>query len=144
MDEMYLDGPKVMTASGSKNAAGLARVVVMTMLEVADELQHEPPTSDIQGRQVLVLRSARLRGHRYGAQPCSGVPRLEVEHVKTQLQIFYEVDRKIGERNELFMDMVRDGSMTNQQLEKLVARWPERYGGYAGFIGKLKDEGETT
>lgn len=64
--------------------------------------------------------------------------------MKTQLQIFYEVDRKIGERNELFMDMVRDGSMTNQQLHKLVNRWPERYGCYAGFIGKLKDEGETT
>lgn len=63
--------------------------------------------------------------------------------MKTQLQIFYEVDRKIGERNELFMDMVRDGSMTNQSLERLVARWPERYGSYAGFIGKLQDEGAT-
>lgn len=40
MDELYLDGPKVMTASGSKNAAGLARVVVMALLEVAGGLQH--------------------------------------------------------------------------------------------------------
>lgn len=36
-----MDGPKVMTSGGTKSATGLARVVVMTMLEVADELQHD-------------------------------------------------------------------------------------------------------
>lgn len=63
--------------------------------------------------------------------------------MKTQLQMFYEEQRKIGDRDILFMDMVRDGSMTNQQLQRLVDKWPHRYGGYAGFIGKLQDEVES-
>ena len=57
--------------------------------------------------------------------------------------MFYEEQRKIGDRDILFMDMVRDGSMTNQQLQRLVDKWPHRYGGYAGFIGKLQDEVES-
>lgn len=60
--------------------------------------------------------------------------------MKTQLQIFYEVDRMISECHELFMDMVRDGSMTNQDLQKMVDRYPNMYSRFAGFIGKLKDE----
>jgi len=41
MAELCMDGPRVMTSGGTKSATGLARVVVMTMLEVADELQHD-------------------------------------------------------------------------------------------------------
>lgn len=64
--------------------------------------------------------------------------------MKTQLQIFYEEDRKIGDGNELFMEMVRDGSMTNQSLAAMIKRRPQKWGRFAGFIGKLKDEGEAT
>ena len=63
--------------------------------------------------------------------------------MKTQLQIFYEEQRKIAERDILFTEMVRDGSMTNQQLQKLVDKWPHRYGCYANFIGRLHDEVES-
>jgi len=64
--------------------------------------------------------------------------------MKTQLQIFYEEDRKIGDGNELFMEMVRDGTMTNQSLAAMIKRRTQKWGRFAGFIGKLKDEGETT
>lgn len=62
--------------------------------------------------------------------------------MKTQLQMFYEQQAKIAARNEAFMALVNhpDSPITNQDLEALIARWPERYGMYAGFIGKLKDE----
>lgn len=64
--------------------------------------------------------------------------------MKTQLQIFYEEERKIGEANELFMEMVRDGTMTNQCLAAMIKRRPHKWGRFAGFTGKLKDEGVTT
>lgn len=60
--------------------------------------------------------------------------------MKTQLQIFYEEQRKIGERDRFMMDLIRDNDLANQQLQKLIDRWPSRYSGYAGFIGKLPDE----
>lgn len=62
--------------------------------------------------------------------------------VKTQLQMFYEEHAKIAARDHAFMAFVNDpdNPITNQDLERIIARWPERYGRYAGFVGKLKDE----
>jgi len=60
--------------------------------------------------------------------------------VKTQLQMYREAERKLADANEAFMDMVKDpvNPMTNDDLERLIARWPERYGRFSGFLGKLK------
>jgi hypothetical protein len=62
--------------------------------------------------------------------------------VKTQLQMFYEEQAKIAARTASIMELVNHPTnpLTNQDLERAIARWPERYGMYAGFIGKLKDE----
>lgn len=60
--------------------------------------------------------------------------------MKTQLQILYEEQRKIGERDRFMMDLIRDNDLTNQHLERLIKHRPDRYGAYAGFIGKLLDE----
>jgi hypothetical protein len=62
------------------------------------------------------------------------------ENVKTQMQLYQEAERKLAEANEAFMDMVNDpvNPMTNDDLERLIARWPERYGRFSGFLGKLK------
>jgi hypothetical protein len=38
--------------------------------------------------------------------------------MKTQLQIFYEEQRKIGERDRFMMDLIRDNDLTNQHLER--------------------------
>ena len=60
--------------------------------------------------------------------------------MKTQLQIFYEEQLKIGERDRFMTDLIRDNDLTNQQLERLIKHRPDRYGRYEGFIGKLLDE----
>ena len=61
--------------------------------------------------------------------------------MKTQEQMFYEESRKIGEMDELFMEMINDpvAPMTNSELKALIAKRPERYSLYAGFVGKLAD-----
>ncbi len=60
--------------------------------------------------------------------------------MKTQMQMYQEAERKLAEANEAFMDMVNDpvNPLTNDDLERLIARWPERYGRFSGFLGKLK------
>ena len=60
--------------------------------------------------------------------------------MKTQVQIFYEEQLKIGERDRFMMDLIIDNDLTNQQLERLVKHRPDRSGRYEGFIGKLLDE----
>ena len=59
------------------------------------------------------------------------------KQAKTQVQMFYEEQKNIGEANELFMELLNHPTnpLTEQDLIKLVARWPERYGRFAGFIG---------
>ena len=60
--------------------------------------------------------------------------------MKTQMQLYKEAERKLAEANQAFMDMVNDpvNPLTNDDLERLIARWPERYGRFSGFLGKLK------
>lgn len=60
--------------------------------------------------------------------------------MKTQMQMYQEAEQKIFRQNQAFMDMVNDpvNPMTNDDLERAIARWPERYGRFSGFLGKLK------
>ncbi len=60
--------------------------------------------------------------------------------MKTQMQLYKEAERKLAEANQAFMDRVKDqvNPLTNEDLERLIARWPERYGRFSGFLGKLK------
>ena len=62
--------------------------------------------------------------------------------MKTQFQMFYEAHRRISDRNNAFMDLVTDESnpMTKQDLERLIARWPEKYSMFAEFLKVLPDE----
>jgi hypothetical protein len=52
-----------------------------------------------------------------------------------------DAERRLFERNQAFLDMINDpvNPLTNSDLKRLIERWPERYGMYSGFIGKLKD-----
>ena len=56
--------------------------------------------------------------------------------------MFYEEQSKIAARDHAFMALVNDpdNPITNQDLERVIARWPERYSRYAGFVGKLKND----
>ena len=59
--------------------------------------------------------------------------------MKPQLQMYYEAEARAGQRNELMMEMMRNGEITNAELAALIKRRPERYGMYEGFVGKIKE-----
>ena len=61
--------------------------------------------------------------------------------MKTQHQMYYEAVRKQGELDQLFIQMISDPDqpMTNDELRQLIAKRPELYGKFSGFIGKLSD-----
>ena len=62
--------------------------------------------------------------------------------MKTQYQMYREAEKRIFDRNRGFLELASHPTnpLTNQDLERLIARWPERYGMYSGWLGKLKDE----
>lgn len=62
--------------------------------------------------------------------------------MKTQHQMYREAEQRMFDRNNAFLEMVNDpvNPMTNRTLERLIARWPERYERYSGWLGKLTDE----
>lgn len=62
--------------------------------------------------------------------------------MKTQLQMYRDAEQRIFDRNRGFLELVSHPTnpLTNQDLERLIARWPERYEMYSGWLGKLKDE----
>lgn len=57
----------------------------------------------------------------------------------TQLQMFYDASRKIGEANELFCEFVKEG-MTREQLQRLIDRRPALWGRWANFLETLPSE----
>lgn len=59
--------------------------------------------------------------------------------MKTQLQIFYEEQRKIADLNLAFLDIVKEG-LTKQDLARLIKYWPERYERFSNWLDKLPEE----
>ena len=55
---------------------------------------------------------------------------------KSQLQIYREVERKIANLNEAFMDLIREG-LTREDLEMLIDKRPELYGRFSNFLNVL-------
>ena len=55
---------------------------------------------------------------------------------KSQLQIYREVERKIANLNEAFMDLVREG-LTRDDLEILIEKRPELYERFSNFLNVL-------
>jgi hypothetical protein len=56
--------------------------------------------------------------------------------------MYQEAEQRIFDRNNAFLEMVNDpvNPLTNQDLERLIARFPVRWARFSGFVGKLKDE----
>lgn len=62
--------------------------------------------------------------------------------MKTQYQMYREAEKRIFDRNRGFLELAihPTNPLTNQDLERLIARWPERYEMYSNWLGKLTDE----
>ena len=60
----------------------------------------------------------------------------------TQLQMWQAAEMRAFNLNRAFLEMISDPTnpLTNQDLERLIAKRPDVYGRFAGFIGKLMDE----
>lgn len=56
--------------------------------------------------------------------------------MKSQMQIFYEEQRKIGETNQTFMELVKDG-MTREELARNIERRPVLWSRFASWLEKL-------
>ena len=61
--------------------------------------------------------------------------------MKTQLELYEQARQGIARMNLAFMEMItsKDNPLTNDDLQKMIARWPERYGRFSQFLGKLSD-----
>lgn len=59
--------------------------------------------------------------------------------MKTQYQLYQEAEAKSGRLNNLMLEMIRNGEMTNSDLVALIKRRPDVYGRFEGFVGKLPD-----
>jgi len=59
----------------------------------------------------------------------------------TQLQHFEMARRRIAEFNSMFMDLVNHPTnpLTKSDLAALIAKRPNTYGRFAGFMDKLPD-----
>lgn len=55
---------------------------------------------------------------------------------ETQLQMFYRVSRSIGEVNQLFLELVKDG-LTREELQKLIDKRPELWQRFDTWLDKL-------
>lgn len=56
--------------------------------------------------------------------------------MKSQIQIFYEEQRKIGETNQTFQELVRDG-LTREELQRNIERRPVLWSRFAGYLNTL-------
>ena len=57
---------------------------------------------------------------------------------KTQLQMFYEEQRKIADAEQLFMEMVRDG-LTRAELQAAINRRPALWERYENWLPVLPE-----
>ncbi len=64
---------------------------------------------------------------------------MESNSIETQYQMFENERRKVAALNALFVELIQHPTnpLTNEDLVKLIARRPEKYGRFAGWIGKL-------
>lgn len=56
--------------------------------------------------------------------------------MKTQIQIFYEEQRKIGKGNETFLELVADG-LTREELQRNIERRPVLWSRFSGYLNTL-------
>jgi len=59
--------------------------------------------------------------------------------MKTQLEMWRDAERRASKLNEAFLELVSHPSnpMTRDDLARLIARRPDTYGRFSGFLVKL-------
>jgi hypothetical protein len=57
----------------------------------------------------------------------------------TQGQLYYRAVRKTAEGNLLFLSMLEEGMVTKASLGRLIAKRPQTWGRFAGFLKALPD-----
>lgn len=57
--------------------------------------------------------------------------------MKTQYQFYCEAEARSGRLNEAFADLMRNQDITRSELQALIAKRPEVYGRFAGYLDKL-------
>lgn len=56
--------------------------------------------------------------------------------MKSQLQLFYEAQRRIADGNEQFLDLVREG-LTKAELQRNIERRPELWERFSNWLEVL-------
>jgi len=59
--------------------------------------------------------------------------------MKSQLQMFYEEQRKIADANLTFLELVEDG-LTRQELQRNIERRPELWARFSNWLDKLPED----
>lgn len=62
--------------------------------------------------------------------------------MKSQLQMFYEQQRKIGATNQVFIELVAEG-LTREELARNIERRPALWGRFEGWLTKLPSKVEA-
>ena len=57
----------------------------------------------------------------------------------TQKQMFYQAHRRIADGNNAFMELVKVGDITRSELQRLIAKRPEVYTRFSGFLDTLPE-----
>lgn len=67
---------------------------------------------------------------------------IQDESKLTQMQQFTLAHRQIASLNDAFMDMVncKENPMSRRDLERLIAKRPQVYGRFSGFLKTLPEE----
>ena len=58
---------------------------------------------------------------------------------QSQKQMFYQAHRKIADGNLAFMELVKAGDITRSELQRLIAKRPEVYTRFSGFLDTLPE-----
>lgn len=60
--------------------------------------------------------------------------------MKSQYQMWKEAEARSAEANKLFLELVKNGDITNEELARLIEKHPGRWGRFQGWLGKLPSE----
>lgn len=58
-------------------------------------------------------------------------------HPKSQMAAFYRAHRQVCDQNEVMLDLLYGPNpLTDDELRRLIAKDPHRYGRFEGYLGK--------
>ena len=58
---------------------------------------------------------------------------------QSQVQMFYQAHCRIADGNKAFKELVKAGDITRVELQRLIAKRPEVYSRFSGFLATLPE-----